>query len=241
MNTPQRIAKVIAAAGLCSRREAERWIESGRVAVDGVVLQSPALQVDGSEDITIDGKKLPSVPTVQIWRFHKPKGCITSHSDEQGRKTIYDFLPSYMKQLHTVGRLDYNSEGLLLLTNSPAVKRHLELPATAIARTYRVRVQGLPKDSVLAKLAKGVAIEGVHYKPVQARVQPGGKGRNHWLEVVLTEGKNREIRRLFEHFGHPVSRLIRTGYGAVELGSLSVSAVEAVKAEIVEGLLPQQE
>lgn len=230
---PQRIAKLIAARGLCSRREAERWIEQGRVSVDGMVLDSPALQVSEQQDIRVDGKALPKAASAKLWCFHKPKGCITSRKDEQDRPTIYHFLPASMQQLHTVGRLDFNSEGLLLLTNSPELKRRMELPETALQRVYRVRVQGIPTPATCKKLAAGVTVEGIRYKPVIAAPQPGSSGRNSWLEVTLTEGKNREIRRLFEHFGHPVSRLIRTGYGGITLGDLAPGKCQPVPEETV--------
>lgn len=244
----QRIAKLIAASGLCSRREAEQWIRAGRVKVDGTVIDSPALNVSPQQNILVDGKKLPRNETVRLWKFHKPKGCITTRRDEKGRKTVYDFLPPEMHKLHTIGRLDYNSEGLLLLTNSPELKRRFELPATALERTYRVRVFGMPTDKTLHALAKGVTVEGVRYKaittsfeetPTRASARreaaggakrggqaPPSNNKNHWLTVTLTEGKNREIRKLFEHFGHPVSRLIRTAYGPFALDDLKPAEVK---------------
>jgi 23S rRNA pseudouridine2605 synthase len=221
MQLPQRLAKHIAASGLCSRRQAEQWIADGRVTVDGTPVTSPALNVTAAQAVCVDGSPLPSPPTSGLWRFHKPKGMITSHKDEQNRPTIFDALPASMRQFHTVGRLDFNSEGLLLLTNTPSLKHRLEQPANGWQRVYRVRVKGRPSDKTLAALQQGVTVEGFHYRPVGARLLPDSKGHNHWLEVVLQEGKNREIRKIFEHFGHPVSRLIRTGYGPVALGKLA--------------------
>lgn len=220
MEKAQRIARRIAVSGLCSRREAERWILQGRVTVDGQKVETPAFTVTAQQEIRVDGDALPQVSARRLWCLHKPKGYITSHKDEQGRQTIYALLPDAMARLHYIGRLDYQSEGLLLLTNDAELKRRWEQPETALPRRYQVRVRGKPSAATLQQLAKGVTVEGVHYKPVQASLLPGSGGQNHWLQVVLTEGKNREIRRLFEHFGHPVSRLIRTAYGPVTLDAL---------------------
>lgn len=226
-----RIAKVIAASGLCSRREAERWIEDGRVTVDGTVITSPALNVEEEQAITVDGKPLRQQERTRCWAYHKPKTVLTTRNDPQGRPTVYDQLPPEMQQLHCVGRLDYQSEGLLLLTNDPALKRQLELPSSGLERRYRVRLYGQPGDRTIRLLSQGVTIEGIHYRPVIAKVEKEAK--NSWLQVTLIEGKNREIRRVFEHFKHPVSRLIRVGYGPIELGDLKPGAVrELTKAEL---------
>ena len=221
-----RIAKAIAASGLCSRREAERWIEQGKVSLEGELVESPAINVTDSSLIRVDGEPLPKLQEAALWLFHKPKGVMTTRSDPQGRPTIYDHLPSEAQQLHPVGRLDLNSEGLLLLTNNGELKRKLELPANGLKRYYRIRVRGVPAKDTLARLAKGVKIEGMKYRPLEAAIEK--KGSNSWLNVTLREGKNREIRRIFEHFGHPVSRLIRTGYGPYQLADLSVGSLKSV-------------
>lgn len=235
-----RIAKVIAASGACSRREAERWIAEGRVKVDGDVIDSPALNVEPEQEIRVNGKLLQQPDKAKLWIFYKPKGCITSRKDEKGRKTIYDLLPKEMHTLHTVGRLDYNSEGLLLLTNHAALKRYLELPSTGWKRLYRVRVHGIPKDTTLKALAKGVTIEGIRYKPIEVMVEGNTDRSNVWLQVALTEGKNREIRKVFEHYSHPVSRLIRIGYGPFQLGKLPIGAVDTVKNPVLQSSVPKE-
>ncbi len=214
-----RIAKAIAASGLASRREAERWIEQGKVKIDGQVIDSPAINVSEGSLIEVDDKPIPKPEKAAIWLFHKPKGVMTTRSDPQGRAVIYDHLPKDAQQLHPVGRLDLNSEGLLLMTNNGELKRELELPSTGLERRYRVRVRGCPSKDTLARLAKGVKIAGTKYRPLKTVVEK--KGSNSWLVVTLTEGKNREIRRIFEHFDHPVSRLIRVAYGKYELGDLA--------------------
>lgn len=221
-----RIAKAIAASGLCSRREAERWIESGRVRLNGQPVSTPAITVSEACLIEVDGEPLPTVQAAALWVFHKPKGVMTTTSDPQGRAIIYDYLPAEHQQLHPVGRLDYNSEGLLLLTNNGALKRELELPATALERVYRVRVKGCPSKDTLARLAKGVKIAGMKYRPLRTTLEK--KASNSWLQVTLTEGKNREIRRIFEHFDHPVSRLIRVAYGEYQLGDLATGKLKKV-------------
>ena len=238
-----RIAKLIAHSGLCSRREAERWIEQGRVKVDGVRITSAALDVSPEQEIRVDGKLLAEPEKAALWMFHKPKGCITSRKDEKNRQTVYDFLPPEMQQLHTVGRLDFNSEGLLLLTNHPPLKRYLELPSTGWKRLYRVRVHGRPSDATLQQLAKGVTIEGIRYKPIEVTIESSADGKtpsNVWLQVTLTEGKNREIRKVFEHFGHPVSRLIRIGYGPFRLGKLPLKAVNPIKRPVLKSSVPAE-
>lgn len=219
-----RIAKAIAASGLCSRREAERWIADERVKIDGRVIDSPAINVSDDSLIEVDGKPIPQPDEAALWLFNKPRGVMTTKSDPQGRPIIYDFLDKSQQQLHPVGRLDYNSEGLLLLTNNGELKRELELPATGLKRVYRIRVQGCPSKDSLARLAKGVKVEGVSYRPLISVIEK--KGTNSWLKVTLTEGKNREIRRLFEYFGHPVSRLIRISYGEHQLGDLATGKLK---------------
>ncbi len=224
----ERIAKRLAAAGLCSRREAERWIADGRVAVNGTVLRTPAVTVGPDDRIVVDGTPLPERPPVRMWRYHKPAGLITTHRDPEGRPTVFDRLPPELGRVVSVGRLDLTSEGLLLLTNLGALARRLELPATGWTRRYRVRVFGRVDDAALAALAKGMTVDGVRYGPVEAHVD-SVRGDNAWLTVALKEGKNREVRRLLEPLGLVVGRLIRTAYGPFQLGTLARGAVDEVR------------
>lgn len=214
-----RIAKRIAMTGVCSRREAERWIEMGRVSVEGRTIHSPALNVDESTAILIDGKPLGGSPEPEIIAFYKPNLCITSRGDPQGRETIYNHLPKKYHNFHPIGRLDYNSEGLLLLTNQAAVKRHFELPENALARDYRVRMRGTPSTETLYQIESGVTIEGIEYRPAKIVLEKKGNS-NHWYIMTIREGKNREIRKILEHFGHPVNRLVRVAYGHYKLDKL---------------------
>lgn len=231
-NSGERIAKVLARAGLCSRREAERWITQGRVTVDGAVLTSPAVTVTSANRITVDGESLPQKEPTQLWRYHKPAGLVTSHNDERGRATVFEKLPPNLPRVISVGRLDYNSEGLLLLTNDGALARHMELPTTGWARRYRVRAYGRVNEADLKKLAKGVTISGVRYGPIEAKLDRQ-QGSNVWLIMTLREGKNREIRRVCEHLGLVVNRLIRIAYGPFQLGALASGAVEPVSAKVL--------
>jgi 23S rRNA pseudouridine2605 synthase len=228
----ERIAKVIARAGLCSRREAERLIAAGRVAIDGDTIASPALTVLPGQRVTVDGEALPAAEPTRLWRFHKPEGVLTTASDPQGRRTVYDLLPPGLPRLMPVGRLDLNSAGLLLFTNDGALKRRLELPATGWRRRYRVRVYGRPEAARLAALAKGVTVEGVDYGPIAARLD-SQSGANAWLTMTLVEGKNREIRRVCEHLGLTVNRLIRVAYGPFQLGKLAEGALDEVPAKVL--------
>ncbi len=228
----ERIAKRMARAGLCSRRDAERWIADGRVEVNGEKLESPAFTVSAADHIVVDGKPLPKKERSRLWRYHKPVGLVTSHRDEKGRDTVFDKLPEDMPRVISVGRLDINSEGLLLLTNDGELARRLELPATGWKRKYRVRVHGHPRESDMAKLSKGLTIEGVKYGSIEAVVD-STKGANSWLTVSLREGKNREIRKVMEHLGYTVSRLIRISYGPLQLGELESGAVDEVKSKIL--------
>ena len=188
-----RIAKAMARAGLCSRREAERWIAAGRVAVNGTVLTTPATVVNPSDTIIVDGKPLPQAQAARLWRYHKPRGLVTTHSDPQGRPTVFDALPPGLPRVVSVGRLDFNTEGLLLLTNDGALARHLELPRTGWLRRYRVRAHGRVSQEALDRLRKGITIDGVHYGPIEARVDRE-QGANLWLTLALREGKNREVQ-----------------------------------------------
>jgi 23S rRNA pseudouridine2605 synthase len=234
MNAPgERIAKVIARAGLCSRREAERLIEARRVAVDGDTIDSPALNVTPDQIITVDGEAIAKKQRAKLWRYHKPRGLLVAERDTHGRPTIYDHLPPNLPRVMPVGRLDLTSEGLLLLTNDGAVKRHLELPATGWLRRYRVRVFGDPDRDALAALKLGAKIEGVTYGPIEATIDHKGAGRNAWLTVALREGKNREVRRVLGYLGLTVNRLIRVAYGPFQLGLLDEGMVEAVPERVL--------
>ena len=230
--TKDRIAKRLSMAGVCSRREAERWITDGRVAVDGVVLSSPAFTVSRENEITVDGYPLPNDSTLRMWRFHKRRGLITTHSDPQGRPTVFQSLPKDLPRVVSVGRLDMNSEGLLLLTTQGQLARQLELPSTGWVRRYRVRVFGHPEPSQLSTLAKGVTIDGIRYGPVTAKLD-STQGDNSWLTVALTGGKNREVRRLMEHLNLSVSRLIRTAFGPFQLGHLKPGEVREVSGKVI--------
>ena len=225
---PERIAKRIARAGLCSRRDAERWIVAGRVSVDGKVLETPAVTVDGKSKIRVDGKSLPIAEVPRLWRYHKPRGHITSTRDMRGRTTVFEDFPEDMPRVVTVGRLDVESEGLLLLTNDGELARLLELPSTAWIRRYRVRVHGRPQPEALEKLKRGVIIDGVKYGPVEAALDHQGPS-NAWVTVGLSEGKNREVRKLMEHIQLSVNRLIRISFGPFQLGKLEAGQVEEVR------------
>ena len=231
--SPERVAKRIARSGLCSRRDAERLIAAGRVAVDGEVLRTPAITVTAANLVTVDGEPLPALERPRLFRYHKPAGVLTAARDPEGRPTIYDRLPEGLPRLMPIGRLDMGSEGLLLLTNDGGLKRRLELPATGWLRRYRVRVHGRIDEARLAALEDGIEIDGFQYGPIQAaldRVQ----GSNAWLTVALREGKNREIRRVLEHFGWPVNRLIRLSFGPFQLGGLAAGALEEVPAKVLQ-------
>ena len=233
--TPQkaeRVAKLIARAGICSRREAEKLIAERRVAVDGAVLEMPGVTVDDPGRITIDGERLPRAEQARLFRYHKPRGLLTTNRDPKGRPTIFEALPKTLPRLVTVGRLDFTSEGLLLLTNDGAVARHLELPATGWTRRYRVRINGKPDAAKLKGLAGGVTIDGLRYGPIEAKLDRQ-QGANAWLTVSLREGKNREVRRVLEHLGFPVSRLIRLAYGPFQLGGLASGDVEEVPEKVL--------
>jgi 23S rRNA pseudouridine2605 synthase len=236
LGQPERIAKVIARAGLCSRRDAERWIAEGRVAVDGEVLKSPAVTVTADSDIRVDGNRLPEPERTRLWRYHKPVGLVTTHRDERGRPTVFGALPAELPRLVSIGRLDLNSEGLLLLTNDGALARRLELPATGWVRRYRVRVHGDVDPARLAALARGVTVDGLAYGPIRAALDRQ-QGSNAWVTLSLHEGKNREVRRVLEHLGYPVTRLIRLAYGPFQLGHLARGAIEEVPRKVLQDQL----
>jgi 23S rRNA pseudouridine2605 synthase len=225
---PMRIAKALARAGLCSRREAERWIELGRVSVNGLVLETPARDVSPSDRILVDGKELPSLEPPRLWRYHKPRGLVTTHSDPQGRKTVFDSLPPNMPRVISIGRLDFNTEGLLLLTNDGALARHLELPATGWLRRYRVRAHGTITQETLDGLKRGIEIAGTRYGPIEAALDKV-QGANVWLTIGLREGKNREVRTVLDKLGLTVNRLIRISFGPFQLLDLEPGAVEPVR------------
>jgi 23S rRNA pseudouridine2605 synthase len=228
----ERIAKRLARTGLCSRREAERWIADGRVAVDGKILTTPAVVVTPSSRIEVDGKPIPEAEPTRLWRYHKPLGVITSHRDPDGRPTVFEQLPKGMPRVISVGRLDINSEGLLLLTNDGELARKLELPSTGWLRRYRVRVHGRPDADSLARLKQGITVEGVTYDTINAVIDRQ-VGANAWLSVSLREGKNREVRRVLEHLGLPVTRLIRIAYGPFQLGALKPGEVAEASGKIL--------
>jgi 23S rRNA pseudouridine2605 synthase len=229
---PVRIAKAMARAGLCSRREAERWIAEGRVSVNGRLLSTPAFEVGAADKVTVDGKPLPVAETARLWRYYKPKGLVTTHSDPQGRPTVFSALPPELPRVISIGRLDFNSEGLLLLTNSGALARHLELPSTGWLRRYRVRAHGRVPQEQLDALHDGVEIEGVRYGPIEATID-SVQGANAWLTMGLREGKNREVRRILSSLGLDVNRLIRISYGPFQLLDLKPGAVEPVKRRVL--------
>ncbi|WP_299353744.1 pseudouridine synthase [uncultured Shimia sp.] len=227
-----RIAKVLARAGVASRREAERMIDAGRVTVNGKKIESPALNVTDKDRITVDGKPLAEPEPERIWLYHKPTGLVTTNKDEKGRETIFDHMPEGMPRVMTVGRLDLNSEGLLLLTNDGGVKRKLELPSTGWLRKYRVRVNGRPADNTFAPLRKGVSIEGERFQPMEVSLDRQ-QGANAWVTIGIREGRNREIRRAMETVGLTVNRLIRVSYGPFQLGQLKQGEVEEVRRRVV--------
>lgn len=239
-----RIAKVLARAGVASRREAEVMITAGRVSVNGKRIDSPALNVTARDRISVDGKPLAAAEPARLWMYHKPLGLVTTTRDEQGRQTVFDALPDDMPRVMSIGRLDLNSEGLLLLTNDGDLKRRLELPSTGWLRKYRVRVNGAPTDDMLAPLRDGVKIEGEQFQPMIVNIDRQ-QGANAWLTIGIREGRNREIRRAMDHIGLSVNRLIRISYGPFQLGQLAKGAVSEVKSRVLREQLgeaaPQEE
>lgn len=228
----ERIAKYLARAGVCSRREAEKLITQQRVTVNGAVIESPAFNVEGTEKIKVDGEKVAAPEQTRLWIYYKPVGLVTTHSDNQGRPTVFENLPAGLPRVISIGRLDLNSEGLLLLTNNGELSRLLELPQNAWSRRYKVRVHGTLDKQKLADLEKGVVIEGVSYGAVKIAVE-SEQGSNAWLSITLNEGKNREIRKLMKFVGLEVARLIRLSYGPFQLGSLKKGEVKEVPQKVL--------
>jgi 23S rRNA pseudouridine2605 synthase len=227
----ERIAKVIARAGICSRRDAEKLILDGRVKLDGALVTSPAINVTENNVVQVDEKPLSQPEAARLWRYHKPSGLVTTHKDEKGRSTVFGSLPKHLGRVVSVGRLDFNSEGLLLLTNDGDIARRMEIPASGWTRTYRARLFGKVTQADLDKLATGITIDGVKYGPVIADLERS-KGMYSWVTVKLKEGKNREVKRVMERLGLKVARLIRTGYGPFQLGQLAEGQIEEIPARL---------
>ncbi|MFN4353273.1 pseudouridine synthase [Parvibaculum sp.] len=227
-----RIAKVIARAGICSRREAEKLIADGRVTVNGKVISSPALNVTGREKITVDGKELPAQEPARLWRYYKEPGLVTTARDPEGRPTVFDKLPANMPRVVSVGRLDVNTEGLLLLTNDGELARLLELPSTGWTRRYRVRAYGVVTQADLARLKDGITVEGVRYGPIEATLDKV-QGSNVWLTLGLKEGKNREVKRVLGALGLRVNRLIRLSFGPFQIGDMQPGEVKQVPNRVL--------
>ena len=229
----QRIAKLLARAGIASRRDIERMIADGRIALNGETLTTPATLLDDLAGVTVDGKPVRAPAAARLFRFNKPQGTLTAARDPKSRPTIYDRLPDGLPRLMPVGRLDFMTEGLLLLTNDGELKRQLELPSTGVVRTYRARAFGHVTQEALERLAEGVTIDGVHYGSINANLERR-TGRNCWIEMSLTEGKNREVRIVLAFLGLQVSRLIRTSYGPLELGGLEPGQVDEVPRDLLD-------
>lgn len=228
----ERLAKFMARSGVCSRRQAEEYILQKRVTVNGEIVESPAFNVTGDEKILFDGEKLPEIQQTRLWLYHKPTGLVTTHKDEKERPTVFDNLPAGMPRVISVGRLDLNSEGLLLLTNNGELSRKLELPSNGWLRRYKVRVHGAVDGKKLKALLKGTVIDGVEYGPVKAEIE-STQGSNSWLLVTLSEGKKREIRKVMKSIGLDVARLIRLSYGPFQLGSLKKGEAREVPAKVL--------
>ena len=233
----ERIAKWLARAGVASRRDAEELLTRGKVRLNNVVIKHPATFVTPGDLVTVNGKLIDEPERTRLWRYHKPDGLVTTHRDPEDRPTVFAKLPPTLPRVVSVGRLDLNSEGLLLLTNDGGLARRLELPATGWLRRYRVRVHGEVDPAELAALAKGVVVEGTRYGPIEAGLD-SKKGENAWLTVSLREGRNREIRRVMNHLGLQVTRLIRIAYGPFQLGDLKRGEVEEVPAKVLREQLP---
>jgi 23S rRNA pseudouridine2605 synthase len=232
----ERIAKFLARSGVASRRDAERLIAAGQIAVNGQVVTNPGTRVGDNDVLTVDGRPIAQRERARLWRYHKPPGLVTTARDPQGRPTVFAALPKSLPRVISVGRLDINTEGLLLLTNDGGLARYLEHPAQSMARRYRVRVHGEPARSKMTELERGATVDGVRYRPVRVSID-NRKGSNCWISVTVSEGKNREIRKLMRYAGLQVTRLIRTGYGPFELGELASGAVEEVPPQFLRRVL----
>jgi 23S rRNA pseudouridine2605 synthase len=228
----ERIAKFLARAGVCSRRDAERLIEEGRVKLNGKVLDTPAVKVTAADKVQVDGRPIGAAEPTRVWRYHKPSGLVTTHRDPAGRATVFEHLPEDMPRVISVGRLDLTSEGLLLLTNDGGLARRLELPANGWLRRYRARAYGRVQQEELDTLKDGITIDGVRYAPIEAKLERGA-GSNAWIAMSLTEGKNREVRRVLDALGLKVNRLIRISYGPFQLGTLAPGAVEEIPRRVL--------
>lgn len=235
----ERLAKFMARSGVCSRRMAETLINQKRVTVNGEVIETPAFNVEGNEKILLDGEPLPTVQKTRLWLYHKPAGLLTTHKDTEARSTVFENLPPDMPRVISVGRLDLNSEGLLLLTNNGELSRQLELPKNAWSRRYKVRVHGTLNMKKLTELEKGVIIDGVQYGPVKIEKE-SQNGTNSWLLITLCEGKNREVRKLMKSVGLEVARLIRLSYGPFQLGNLKKGEVKEVPFKVLKEQLGSQ-
>jgi 23S rRNA pseudouridine2605 synthase len=229
-DAPERIAKRLARAGVASRRVAETMIAAGRVAVNGRLIDSPALNVTKADRVTLDGRPLAEPEATRLWRYYEPIGLVTSERDERGRDTVFAHLPEDLPRVMSVGRLDLNSEGLLLLTNDGALKRRLELPSTGWLRKYRVRAHGAPEDAALEPLRRGITVEGERFLPMTVSIDRQ-QGSNAWLTVAIREGRNREVRRALQAVGLTVNRLIRVSYGPFQLADMQPGAVEEVRSK----------
>ena len=227
----ERVAKRLARAGLCSRRQGELWVREGRVTVDGEILTTPAVLVGPKSSIKVDGREIPKPNETLLWRYNKPRGLLTTHQDPRGRPTVFQSLPKHLPRVISIGRLDINSEGLLLLTNDGGLARRLELPKTGLLRRYRARVHGIPDTEKLELLKKGIIVNKISYGPIFASLDRQ-VGHNAWLTVALKEGKSREVRNVLNHLGLDVNRLIRISYGPFNLGQLKSGGVAAVSKKL---------
>lgn len=234
----ERIAKALARAGIASRREVERMIEDGRIKIDGKRLETPATLITGLDGITVDGKPVAQADETRLWRFHKRKGTLTTYSDPEGRPTVFENLPNHIGRVIAVGRLDMNTEGLLLFTNDGELARWLELPSNGFVRRYRARCYGSIKQADLDKLRDGITIDGIHYGEIDARLE-SEQATNVWLNIAIKEGKNREVRRIMEHLGLEVNRLIRIAYGPFTLGTMKREMTAPVSRHQMIELLPE--
>jgi 23S rRNA pseudouridine2605 synthase len=236
----ERVAKVLARAGVCSRRDAERLIAEGRVKLNGRVLDTPAVKVGPNDALLVDNRPVRAAEPARLWRYHKPAGLVTTHRDPAGRPTVFQHLPAGLPRVISVGRLDLNSEGLLLLTNDGELARKLELPATGLMRRYRARAFGRVTQAELNQLKDGITVDGVRYGAIDAKLERSPKATstaNAWIQVSLSEGKNREVRRVLEALGLKVNRLIRTSYGPFELGMLELGAVDEIPRKLMKQAL----